>query len=87
VSDRKLRCNVRRRELYENLLPSRFQSISKAKGRINAVCSFPVVDVREEESWNGFGGEEESNMDAVLEWKYEEGMRLNLARQDALDSA
>jgi hypothetical protein len=50
VSGRELSCNVRGGELDEDLLPPRLRSVSQAKGSINAIDGFPVVDVREKES-------------------------------------
>jgi hypothetical protein len=47
-------------------------------GLRDAICRFSVVDIGKEKSWDDFGGEKESNMDAVLEGKSEKGMRLNL---------
>lgn len=85
VSGRELCCNVRGRELDNDFLPSNPLSVSQAKGCINAIHGFPVVDVREKESWNGFGGEIESNMDAILPGNGEEWMTLKLATRDVLD--
>jgi hypothetical protein len=72
--------NVRRGKLDENLLTPRPWSLSQALGLVSAVCSFAVVDIREEESWDDFRGEKESNVDAILEGESEEQVRLDLAR-------
>ena len=85
MSRREILCYVRRGKLDDNLLASRLGFISQAMGFVNAVCRFAVADIGKEESRDDFGGEKESNMDAILEGKSEEGMRLNLDGIDKLD--
>ena len=77
--------DIRGGKLDEDLLPATLRFLSQATGLVSAVCSFAIVDIREEESWDDFRREKESNMDAILEGKCKEQMRLDLANGDALD--
>ena len=86
VGSCELPCNIRRRELYDDLLSFRPRFSLQAKGWKIAIHSLPVVDVGEKELWNGFGGELESNVNAILEGSMEEDMRFKLVRRGALDS-
>jgi hypothetical protein len=78
-------CYVWRGKLDDNLLASRLGIISQAPRFFNAVCRFAVADIGKEESRDDFGGEKESNMDAILEGNSEEGMRLDLDGIHKLD--
>ena len=80
-------CNVRRGKLDENLLPSRLRSISQAMRFVDAICSFAVVDIGKEQLRDDFWGEKESNVNAILERKGKEGIRLNLEMRKRLDLA
>jgi len=87
VRGREICREVRGREFDEDFLSFRSRAIPQAGRYFHAVGGFPVANIREEEPWDHFGGEKESNMDAILEWKREEGMRFVLIRGDSLVSA
>ena len=74
-------CDIRGGEFNENFLASRISSISQSKSFVDAVARFSVVDIGKEKSGDDLGGEEESNMDAILEGKSKEDMRLDLDRK------
>lgn len=85
MASREILCYVWRGELDDDLLASRLGMISQALRFFNAVCRFAVADIGKEESRDDFGGEKESNMDAILEGNSEEGMRLDLDGIHKLD--
>ena len=72
---REISCNIWRRELDDDLLPSRLWFSLQAKGWKVAIYGLSVVDIGEKESWDFFGGEKESNVDAIFEGSREEGVR------------
>jgi hypothetical protein len=86
MSSREFSCNVRGGKLDKGPLSSRPWFIAMARVCIDTICSFPVIDVRQEDSWEYFWIEKESNMDAVIKGKEEEGERSNLKRRWALVS-
>jgi hypothetical protein len=51
----------------------------------DTIFRFAAVNIGKEESRGGFGGEKDSNMEAILKRKCEEGMRLNLDGRDTLE--
>jgi len=75
VGGRELSCNIWPRELDDDFFLSRPRFGLQAKGWKVAIRRLPVVDVGDKESWNIFGGEKESNMDAIFERSREEGVR------------
>jgi hypothetical protein len=77
----KILSDIRGGKFNENFLACRIRSISQSRSFVDAVAMFAVVDIGKEKSGDDLGGEEESNMDAILEGKSKEDMRLDLDRE------